>query len=99
MSGVPVTTCKSCGVTSFPPRIWCAACSSREVETTLESCGVVEEVTTLHRASGGGGPVHIGLVRLNGGAQVIARLEDVTARERACVELVAGGIIARPLAT
>jgi uncharacterized OB-fold protein len=100
MSGVPVTTCRRCGTRSFPPRIWCGACRSPDIETTLESFGALAEITTLRRARGCGGlPVQIGLVRLDGGGHVIARVEGATPPLRVRLHLVPGGIVARAVDT
>lgn len=97
MSGIPVTRCRSCGASTFPPRIWCGACGSQVLETGLESSGTVEEITILrYKPDGGGGTeTPIGLVRLDSGPYVVARLENVTAHDPVSVELVADGIVAR----
>ena len=100
MSGVRVGVCEECGTQRFPLQVWCAVCGSDRIEVAVGTKGTVEETTTVRHVPGHlGPPVHIGTVRLAGGARVIARLEAL-AEEGSAVELltVDGAPVARPTA-
>jgi uncharacterized OB-fold protein len=97
--GLIVTVCTSCGRTVFPPRVLCPACGGAAWRTELVDKGVVEEVTTVHRAVGvvGEEPVTLASVRLAAGPVVIARLDGpgaVGGRVELAVE--EGAPVARP---
>jgi uncharacterized OB-fold protein len=84
--GVTVCTCESCGSTWFPARYWCPQCGASELANREVDTGVVEEVTALRRSADrpGAAPVRLGVVRLEGGERLVARLEPgVAAGERA----------------
>ena len=75
--GVTVCTCESCGSTWFPARYWCPECGASELANREVDTGVVEEVTALRRSEDrpGAAPVRLGVVRLEGGERLVARLE------------------------
>ena len=100
MSGVPVTVCNACDWRGFLARLWCPACGSTDLRTTLVHGGHVEDLTILHRAAGRTivAPVHIGTVRLAGGGLVVARLDRVSIGDHARLSLDDGAPVAEPVA-
>ena len=89
-AGLIGMVCAACGRAAFPPRLRCAACGGAAWRPERVEEGIVEEVTTVHRAVGVAGetPVSLASVRLDAGPVVIARL-DGEAAVGGRVELVA----------
>lgn len=81
MRGVTVCGCDVCCWRGFPHRFWCPRCGSFETRDVVVEVGVVEQVTTVQRTAGRppGSPTTVGIVRTEGDAQIIARLESVGA--------------------
>lgn len=83
MSGLPVSTCSTCGHAVFPARLLCPRCGGSGWAIKEVQDGVVEDATVVRRAAGGPlpAPVQLGAVRIAGGPVVLARLEPDTASE------------------
>jgi uncharacterized OB-fold protein len=73
-----LSICPACGWRGFPERIWCPRCGTFDLDRETVVEGVVEDVTTVHRAAGRSlrfSPTRLGTVRVEGTVPVIARLE------------------------
>jgi uncharacterized OB-fold protein len=73
-----VQRCAACASLFFPPRLLCAACHGSFFDRVSVDDGVVEASTTLRHRAGSSADLDIslGLVRLDGGIRVIARLDN-----------------------
>ena len=71
-----VSVCANCGETLAPPRLKCPECR-KEMETReVEGTGIVATHTTIHVVPEGfKAPIHVGLVKLDSGGQVLAKAE------------------------
>ena len=97
--GVIVMVCSACGRTVFPRRVLCPACGGAAWRRERVDEGVVEEVTTVHRAVGAAGepPVSLASVRLDAGPVVVARVDgDAAVGGRVEVGGDEGAPVARP---
>ncbi|MGP0089032.1 MAG: Zn-ribbon domain-containing OB-fold protein [Xanthobacteraceae bacterium] len=70
--------CVACASLFFPPRFLCAACHGSVFDGISVDAGIVEACTTLRHRAGSNADLDIslGLVRLDGGIRVIARLDN-----------------------
>ena len=75
---VPVQRCAACGSLFFPPRFLCAVCHGSVFDEISVDAGTVEACTQVRRraASNADLDISLGLVRLDGGIRVVARLDD-----------------------
>ena len=99
-TGVPVSACARCGRVAFPRRFFCPTCGGTEWQEKRSEHGRVEEVTILRRTAGlpVPGSVRLGLVRLDGGPAIVARLEGgATAGSRVEMSVDDGAPVAQPL--
>ena len=71
------------------------ACGSFETRDVVVEAGVAEVVTTVRRAAGRpqGPPTTVGLVRTEGDAQIIARLELVGVGDNVCLDTEDGAFV------
>ena len=76
--------CLACGHTTFPRRERCPACRTGETEeSALGPDATVESVVTLHVSTEEAkAPYAIGMVALDGGPTVLARVDAAQAGER-----------------
>ena len=75
MTAVEMSRCSDCGWQGTPRRAWCPACGGGQIESVVVTGGVVAEVTTVRRISGGeSAPVEIAGIAVDGGGTMIARL-------------------------
>lgn len=83
MTGLPVSTCSTCGHAVFPARLLCPRCAGSGWAIKEVDEGVVEDATVVRRAAGGPlpAPVQLAAVRVAGGPVVLARMEPGTAAE------------------
>jgi uncharacterized OB-fold protein len=71
---IRVSVCDRCGETLVPPRERCPTCRGPMRVATVDGLGEVVTHTTVHVVPEGfQAPVRVGLVRLDGGGQVLAR--------------------------
>ncbi|MCK4273239.1 Zn-ribbon domain-containing OB-fold protein [bacterium] len=72
--------CKKCGQTSFPPRLVCPACGSREFEATkLPQTGTLLTYTVIRVAPSqfvDEAPYAVGVVELDGGTRITSQITD-----------------------
>jgi len=77
--------CKDCGNLSFPPRIVCPKCKSRNYEPyEFAGRGTLYSYTTIYQAPDRFdqmAPYFVGLIDLEEGVRVTAQLTDVTSKE------------------
>jgi uncharacterized OB-fold protein len=98
MTGVEVSRCDRCGWTGFPARLWCPSCLGDEIGATTVEGGVVEDATTVYRATGRRLDAHVrlGTVGLDGGGTLVARLEGADVGGPVRLSTDAGAPVARP---
>lgn len=72
--------CKSCGKVSFPPRLVCPKCKSKEFETVkLSDEGTIKTFTIIRVASETFSlqtPYAVGIVELKGGVRLTTQIAD-----------------------
>ncbi len=77
--------CRDCGNLSFPPRIVCQKCKSRNYEPyEFAGRGTLYSFTTIYQAPDRFdqmAPYFVGLIDLDEGVRVTAQLTDVTSKE------------------
>lgn len=97
MRGVTICGCDVCGWRGFPHRFWCPSCGSFETRDVVVEVGVAEQVTTVWRAAGRpqGSPTMLGTVRVEGDAQIIARLESIEAGDDVRLDTEGGAFVGR----
>lgn len=83
-AGVDVSRCDACGWQGFPQRLWCPSCGAEGPTCARVTGGVLEEATVLRRALATElpNPVQLGVILLDGGGRLIARLVDAGPGER-----------------
>ncbi len=73
--------CKGCGKVSFPPRLICPKCKSKEFETIkLSDEGTIKTFTVIRVASDTFSlqtPYAVGIVELKGGVRLTTQIADV----------------------
>ena len=73
--------CKNCGKVSFPPRLICPKCKSKEFETIkLSDEGTLKTFTIIRVASDTFSlqtPFAVGIVELKGGVRLTTQIADV----------------------
>jgi uncharacterized OB-fold protein len=69
------TRCRSCGVLAFPPRAWCHACTSEDLEwVDLSGRGTLAAFSTQESGYRFRAPDVIGLVDLAEGVRLLSRI-------------------------
>lgn len=96
MSELRVPACANCGHAVWPPHLACARCGAGEWIEVPVSHGEVLDLTDT--AGPDGDPIRLGTVRLDVGPPVIARCDGCEAGDQVELELVDGGLHARPKA-
>ncbi|WP_405970773.1 zinc ribbon domain-containing protein [Streptomyces sp. NBC_00988] len=94
-----VTVCVTCDRAAYPPRAVCAGCGASEWRHTPVAGGVLEHATILRRVAGvaGTSTVALGVVRLESGSRVIARVKGRPALGSAvALSLNEGAVLASP---
>ena len=94
MTDFQVLACADCGHVVWPARLACSRCGAAEWTELPSSGGVLTEVTEA--AGFDGSPVRLGTVHLDAGPSVIAAVAGAEAGDTVVVELVDGGLRARP---
>jgi uncharacterized OB-fold protein len=99
VTSIVIGECPSCGAQRFPVPLWCDVCGSYRIDEVVSPSGLVTEVTIVRHIPGHSlPPVHLGTVRLDGGAVVVARLAAAVGEgSRVDVVVEDGAPIARPL--
>ncbi|RLI35347.1 transcriptional regulator [Candidatus Bathyarchaeota archaeon] len=70
--------CKNCGAAFIPPRKFCPHCGGEAEAFTFKGEGTIESFTVIHVAPkqfAGSAPYILALVRLDGGAMLMGRLQ------------------------
>ncbi|NIY69428.1 Zn-ribbon domain-containing OB-fold protein [Streptomyces malaysiensis] len=94
-----VTVCAACDRTAYPPRAACAGCWASDWRQVVVAEGVLDNVTILRRVAGVAElrDVALGVVRLDSGNRVIARIKGHPALGSAVtLSLDEGAVLARP---
>jgi len=77
--------CKKCGKVSFPPRLICPACGTREFDKTkINDHGKIETFTIIRVAPSGFGdqvPYAIAIIDLGEGVRILAQVADCEPEE------------------
>ena len=71
-----IAVCEDCGEVIAPPRQLCPECRSEMTVFEASGLGTVSTYTTIHVVPEGfEAPIHVGLVKLDAGGQVLARAD------------------------
>jgi len=74
--GLNISVCEECGEVLAPPRLRCPGCRKEMRVTEASGLGMVVTHTTVHVVPEGfDPPIMVGLVKLDGGGQVLARAD------------------------
>ena len=73
-NGLTLQVCRSCGCRYFPARLLCGQCGAAQFDAAVATTGVLEQVTTLHRAFGREAAARVGSIRVDDGPLVIVRV-------------------------
>jgi uncharacterized OB-fold protein len=99
--GVNLWVCANCATAHFPAKLICCVCGSNEGETRSAAEGMIEELTSVHRAVGGASeaPRRLATVQITDGPRVIAGLdEQLAVGERVTLREADGAVHAKRLA-
>lgn len=97
---IKVSVCDKCLETLVPPRVRCPTCRGEMRTAMADGIGEIVTHTTVHVVPEGfQAPVRVGLVRLDGGGQVLARSDaELEMGQRVKVEELPDGThMLRPL--